>query len=246
VAIAVALGLCAPLPAQAALIDDFNTGVLVISDGGLGFAAGVGIVGGEREMQSGVNTTGEFSSNKAGNGLLIMTFASGPVAATFFDIVYDGADNSALQDFTGLNGADFTDGGTSDAIRVRLVESTIALHVEITVQQQVNGENWFLQHTIDVGPVAAPTDVFFPFADFTLSCSFCGTASFSSIDWMKVRFFPVNATGAPFQASVDFIQTQTMIPDGPRDVPAPPVLPLLAGGVVWLGIQRRLAKAPKA
>jgi hypothetical protein len=225
------------------LIDNFNTGVLVLTDGGFGSADGVGIVGGERDMQTGPNITGEFSSNKAGNGHLIMDFASGPLAAAFFDIVYDGNDNSPLQDFTGLNGVDFTDGGASDAIRVRLIESTIALHVEITVQQQVNGEHWFLQHTIDVGPVATPTDVFFPFDDFALSCSFCGTASFASIDWMKIRFFPVNATGTPFQASVDFIHTQTMVPDGPREVPAPPVLPLLVGGLACLGLQRRLAKA---
>lgn len=242
--IAVALsGLCTPRPAQAALIDNFNTGVLVITDGGSGFASGVGIIGGQRDMDTGINTTGEFSSNKAGNGLLFMDFVSGPLAAAYFDVVYDGNDNSLQEDFTGLNGADFTDGGTSNAIRVRLVEATTALHVQITVQQQVNGEHWFLQHTIDVGPVAVPTDVFFPFDDFALACTFCGTASFSSIDWMKIRFFPVNATGEPFQASVDFIQTQAMIPDGPRDVPAPPVLPLLLGGVAWLGIQRLLRKA---
>jgi hypothetical protein len=74
--------------------------------------------------------------------------------------------------------------------------------VPVQVQQEVDGEHWFLQHTIDVGPVAVHTDVFVPLDDFVLACSSCGTASLSSMDWTKVRFFAVNATGEPFHASV--------------------------------------------
>jgi hypothetical protein len=166
-----------------------------------------------------------------------MNFESGPSAALFMEVVYDGTDGTLVDDFTGLNKADFTDGGSSDSIRVRLLQSTVALTIEITVSENKGppgpGSEWFIQQTIVVGPTNSPTDVFFPFEDFQVITQFGDMASFSAIDWMKIRF---SSDGVPFQASVDFIQTQSV---GPRAVAEPSTIPLLAGAFVGLVLASR-------
>jgi hypothetical protein len=230
----------AATPAHAVLIDNFNDGTFVFTDGGFGAFVGAGIIGGERDVTTGPNTTSQVSANNFGNGRLSMNFESGPSAAFVVDVFYDGTDGTLVNDFTGLNKTDFTDGGSSDAIRVRLIQSSIALAIEITVSENngppAPGSEWSLQQLIVVGPTSSPTDVFFPFEDFQVNCSFCGTASFSSIDWMRVRYF--SPGGVPFQASVDFIQTQSL-PDGPRAAPEPATIPLLTGAIVGLVLASR-------
>lgn len=222
--------LLAAAPAQAVLIDNFNDGTFVINDGGFGEFIGAGIIGGERDVTTGANIIGQVS---VANGLLSMNFEDGPLAALHLDVVYDGSDGTQVDDFTGLNKADFTDGGFSDSIRVRLLQTTIALTIQITVSENKGplgpGSEWFMQQTTVVGPTNSPTDVFFPFDDFQIITQFGGQASFSAIDWMKIRYF--SPGGVPFQASVDFIQTQSV---GPRTVPEPSTIPLLAGAFVGL------------
>jgi hypothetical protein len=222
----------AAAPAQAVLIDNFNDGTFVIIDGGFGQFVGAGIIGGERDVTTGANVTGQVSANNFGSGRLSMIFDDGPGSSLHLDVTYDGSDGAAANDFAGLNKADFTDGGSSDSIRVRLLESTIALTIEITVSENKGppapGSEWFMQQTIVVGPTNSPTDVFFPFEDFEVITQFGGMANFSAIDWMKIRFF---SPGGPFEASVDFIQTQSV---GPRAVPEPSTISLLAFAFVGL------------
>jgi len=241
-------GLCGlPVgPAGAIVIDSFNDGTLTIAAPGFDTVNGSGILGGERDMVASL-WTGSFSSNAGSSGSLQISAVSSQFnSVPEYDIRYDGDDDSTNNNnFTGLNGADLTDGGASSAVRVRLIRSTTDVVLDFQFsEQKTPGENTFANLQIVLPAVSVPTDFFLPFADFVNpGCNFCtdtSPADFSNVGWIEVSLFPTSQT--PFSLAIDFIDTVL----DPTAVPEPAALGLFFAGLAGLGLRRRqsLSGAP--
>lgn len=241
----------AALPAHAIVIDDYEDGTLVFAAPGLGFVDGAGIVGGERDLSAGSGSPaagGQFSSNLGGNGLLLIEqrIPANELSHSF-NVVYDGNDDNAvnLPFVANLMKVDLTDGGASDAIRVRVVLNTTEMRFDVTLGEQKPAnassmvDTTFAGYSLVVPVVVVPTDFYLRFADFGnpgCNINFCVDTSpldFTQVDYIGIEIFPplILATPAHEFMSIDIVDTVA------APVPEPSTLLLLA--VVFL-LSRRL------
>ncbi|MCL4801044.1 MAG: hypothetical protein KJ025_15735 [Burkholderiales bacterium] len=238
----------AALPAHALVIDDFEDGTLFFATPGSGVVDGAGIVGGERDMSGGGSfaVTGFFSSNLGGNGLLVMEQripAFEPPHS--FNAVYDGNDDNpaALPFVADLNKVDLTDGGASDAIRIRVVENSTEMRLDVTLGEQKPAnqgsqtETTFAGYSLVVPVVLAPTDFYLLFADFanpgcnSLFCVDTSPLDFTQVDYIGLEFFRTLIPSAPAfdTMSVEIVDTASV------PVPEPSTGLLLTAAILILG-----------
>ena len=242
--LAAALATLASPPARALIIDNFNNGTLILTGPSFNVVDGAGIVGGERDMTFSF-WTGKFASNETGNGLLFLAAdtAVNANAGPNYGVRYDGNDNSATStNFTGLNKVDLTDGGASNAVRVRVAESDTDMFFRITLGEAKAGNQGQLQtmtfadELLTIPSVSAPTDFYLPFANFTnpgcLICVDTSPLDFAQVDYIELDIFHSISSFKVF--SLDIIDMAL----APVGVPEPATALLLAPALLFFARRR--------
>ncbi|MGA9348811.1 MAG: GEVED domain-containing protein [Anaerolineae bacterium] len=126
------------------------------------------ILGGERDAVLNFASGGaaiELHINDYGVDQLI--YAASPLAKGTAEIAWDGNDNDATGlDYTGLNGADLTDGGTKDGFHIRVVEADKDFDLELTVY--TNSSDYSEYTVAETDNINEPGKSYFVrFGDFT-------------------------------------------------------------------------------
>lgn len=249
------------LSAQAATVDLFTTGqgpyvdntpaagdtAPVITSGVGGSVNGADILGGNRDMfvsliGNGGNTNREVSM---GVNAGVLDFSVDTLAQGRGQIQWDGAANTdETIDFTGLAGADLTDGGALNAFALDIVFSDGGFNFEVTAY--TDADSWTrISFVSNAHPV--PTTTFIPFAAFqtlalcgsvnpapgvlSITCGTDGTANLANLGALVVDLDRFGGS-----TSIDLTL------DNVRTVPEPGVLALVGAGLLAAGFAGRRRK----
>lgn len=216
---------------SAVILDDFDTGNITVVDTVLdgiavdGFASGLGVLGGERDvsvnlMTNPFGTTG--ASANVANGFYSANVPSGSMSE--YIIQWDGIDGSMDFDTDGLGSVDFLTGTTALAITLAFSDTTSSFTLDIC----------------DTGGINC-NDATFPFLGFPDG----GTRiipwddpEFAGIDFTTVSGVQATITGGrAFDLTIDNVAS--------NEVPAPGSAYLLGMGLGLLGLAGAARKAKR-
>lgn len=127
--------------------------------------SGPDILGGERDLritllQAGIGR----NSVSAGVSGGAYTYGQEPFVKAAGAIQWDGPDDSAVLDPTGLGGYDLTEGGTRDGIYVRVLFADVPIDLHLDIYKDAN--NASTQVFSIPGGITSPIEIVFPFSSF--------------------------------------------------------------------------------
>lgn len=248
------------LSAQAGVVDLFTTNqglfvdntptagdtATVITSGVGGSVNGAGILGGNRDLFVSLIGNGGNSNRTASIGVNagVLDFSVDTLAQGRGQIQWDGAANTSESiDFTGLGGADLTDGGTLNAFELDVVFSDGGFNFEVTAYTDAN--NWTrISFISNAHPVPATTTI--PFSAFQ-TLALCGSVN-PAPGVLSITCGTGTANLANLGALVvdlDRFGGSTSIDltlDNVRTVPEPGVLALVGVGLLAAGFVGRRRK----
>jgi hypothetical protein len=215
--------LVASSQARALMIDDFETGSQSLSTAS-GFAsstvAAFGALGGKRDVQIHVDAPPPGANDlelKVSIPPGQLSHSQGSQVKGSSTLEWDGGNGIGI-DHTGLgvSGEDLTDGGVSDRLQVRVVESDLAINLKFTIYDVFGGEA--------TGTLALPVGITDPTDYHLLFASFTG-----SVNWTKVGAIKLVINPEEFKSrdlTIDSVQT--------THTPEPGTLLLLGTGLFSL------------
>jgi len=222
----VAICLMAAAPAQAFLIDDFNTLQTVAQTGVGSNGAGIatpGAVGGARYTQATVTAGAgalDLGSDFPINGAFSHSQASGVTGNSLLQ--WDGDSNSTLG--FGLGGVDLTDAGASTGIVIRLLQTDFPVNITINVFENASD---YSSTTVVVPFLAMNVDFFIDFASFIPTGA---GADFTSVEAINLTIN--DATGfANADVAIDFIESTS--------IPEAGILAIFGLGLIGVAAARR-------
>jgi hypothetical protein len=235
-------------PASAVVIDSFNEGSVVFAHNspppGFRVATGAGIIGGERYLTgsfrgtNGIAAVDFFDSNQLGMFAdTVLDPSDGPILLA--TLQYDGI-NGTFNDFDGLGSVDLTEGGTHNALRVRVVNAIVKneFFLQITLRNpDTTGGHDFYTVATTFGSTG-PVDLLLPFDEVVKACVVCDAFDPTDVGWIGVEIFTFDAPTV--QLSVDFIDT-AFAPE--EEIAAPAPLALLAAMLGLLALRRQRGAA---
>jgi len=205
--------LIAPI-SQAIIIDSFDTQQLPIS---LQSPADIGNTAGSSQAAAeaigGIrNYNAELLGGSFGNQ--IRAFVGGdlynhvqdPSVTGRSQLIYDGSADPLNIDATGLGGIDLTDGGTSNAIEVRVVFADQGGSIVLEVYTDANNRSTV---TIPITVTATEEIFIVPFTDFVTAAGASGPADFSNVG--AVTLDVDGATTAALDVQLDLLQTRSTL-----------------------------------
>jgi hypothetical protein len=152
---------------------------------------------------------------------------------------YDG-DNGGLGDFGGLGAVDVSDGGTSDAVRIRVLHATVPFFANVSFASPSTGpfefnfyESFFHFGSVppNVPVTSVPVDIVIPFTQLFGSV-FSDPFDPTTISWISVIFETVH-NDPTLLLQIDFIDTFDSTPPDrdPSGVPLPGTALLVSVGL---------------
>jgi len=211
--LAALLLLTVPL-SQAVIIDSFDTQQLPVS---LQSPADIGNTAGSSQAAAeaigGIrNYNAELLGGSFGNQ--VRAFVGGglynhvqdPSVTGRSQLIYDGSADPLNVDATGLGGIDLTDGGTSNAIEVRVVFADQGGSIVIEVYTDANNRSTV---TIPITVTATEEIFIVPFTDFVTAAGASGPADFSNVGALTLDVD--GATTAALDVQLDLLQTRSTL-----------------------------------
>ena len=176
----------------AVLIDNFSTTQsLITTPGTSGVSTGTNTIGGARVILTTSGTANGLSVqvNQAGSGYLRAIAVAG--AAGSLNVSYSGGTDGTISNNPGLGGADLTEGGASNAVRI-LVRGTSAVALNILIHTTQTDHARITISTPSAGVAVPFTEIVIPFSSFL---QFGAGADFSNVAYIIVQgTIPAGAT----------------------------------------------------
>ncbi|MCA9198492.1 MAG: PEP-CTERM sorting domain-containing protein [Planctomycetales bacterium] len=229
------LGLTLQANAASILIDDFVTTQSITatasSPNAFSSVAAAEALGGERDME--LQLTGGFTSltlsaNPFGGELLVHD--SGATVTGSSVTVWDGLDNAAAIDYTGLGGVDLATGQDSFLLTGVVADLTGAISLTVYDASDATGGTSSTASISLPGGILAPTDMTLPYASFTTFGS-NGAADFSNVGALKLEIS--NTTSGSLDVIIGSVSA---VPE-----PNSAVLFFAAAGLMIGRIRRRMS-----
>ena len=208
--------LIAPI-SQAIIIDSFDTDqlpVTLLAPGDIGNTAGSSqaaaeALGGIRNYNATLDGGSFGNQIRAFVGGGLYNHVQDPSVTGRSRLIYDGSTDPFNVDATGLGGVDLTDGGTSNAIEVRVVFADQGGTKIIEVFTDSNNRS-----TVSIPITVTTTEEIFiiPFTDFVTSPGATGPADFSNVG--AVALDVDGSTTAALDVQLDLLQSRaTLAPE---------------------------------
>jgi hypothetical protein len=221
--------------AGAVTIDNFNTlQSLQITAGGVtpvtidgNVVTGANSVGGTRAMvlTRSVGSGGTEGLVNAVSALGALQLNSDTATQASLRLIWDGGANATL-DAPGFAGVDFTDGGSSNRVRLGILSADLGFNIVFRAYTSVPGA--YHEWNISPGAGASTQDLF-----FAAATSVGGASGFGSITAVEMSL----NTPSAGDISIDFLETFGDTPNDP--VPEPATMLLGGAGLLVLGLLRR-------